>query len=381
MASINKVKNQYRVRFFIHLPDGHKKDRSRRIGKLREANEYKFEAEILEAKTRKEEYSDKDVTRWIRLGLISRQDANLLSTYHDGRKTVRQAGDEYRQTWGEISRGEQMAREGRVERIIEILGPDRAIQDIRHLDGERLKTILRTEGAKTRPRGSKALPAKLKAVTVNKYLQDLKRMFNLQVAQRSLEFHPFAMLKGLKVKQIEKITHTALTMDDISRVITVAEEKDKKTRPPLGGNMTLFLLMFFGCGLRRKEAMEARLENIDWGKRTLRINGTKTDKERTVGLGHRLFDLLKIRKGEKGRILPSFHKDTVSRTIIRHFRLCGIKMRLHDTRHTYTTRLLDIGVGKRKAKHRTGHEDERMLDHYDHPEVDEIYEDDFEFMK
>ncbi|MCK5606698.1 hypothetical protein KAR91_32650 [Candidatus Pacearchaeota archaeon] len=45
------------------------------------------------------------------------------------------------------------------------------------------------------------------------------------------------------------------------------------------------------------------------------------------------------------------------------------------------TRPLDTGLEKRKAKHRTGHEDERMLDHYDHPEVDEIYEDDFEFMK
>ena len=61
MASIKKIKTQYRVRFFFHFPDGHKKDRSRRLDKLSEARECKFEAEVLEAKTRREEYSDKDV--------------------------------------------------------------------------------------------------------------------------------------------------------------------------------------------------------------------------------------------------------------------------------------------------------------------------------
>lgn len=266
-------------------------------------------------------------------------------------------------------------------RIVEIMGKDTLIADVRHLDGERLKTSLRTDGAKTRPKGSEADPDKLKAVTVNKYLQDLKRIFNLQVAQRTIEFHPFAMLAGVKVPSREKISHTVLTMEQISKVIMAAEEKDKKKRPPLGGNLTLYLLMFFGCGLRRKETMLARMENIDWEKRTLRVVETKTGMERIVGLGQRLFDILRTRKGEKGPVLPPFNKDAISRTITRHFRLCGIAMRLHDTRHTYTTILLDSGVSKRHAQTRTGHADARMLDHYDHPETDEIFEDNFDFLK
>ncbi|MCB2181237.1 MAG: hypothetical protein KQH63_04390 [Desulfobulbaceae bacterium] len=153
-----------------------------------------------------------------------------------------------------------------------------------------------------------------------------------------------------------------MTIEEISEVIKATEVKDKKKRPLLGGNLTLFLLMIFDCGLRRKEAMLVRLENFDWDKRTLRITETKT--------GKRLFNILEKCKGEKGLILPKFHKDTVQNNYPALPGLCGIKMRLLDSR-----------VPKRHAKTRTGHENERILDHYDHPKTDKIYEEDFDFMK
>jgi integrase len=64
-----------------------------------------------------------------------------------------------------------------------------------------------------------------------------------------------------------------------------------------------------------------------------------------------------------------------------HFKTCGHNMRLHDTRHTFTTNLLNFGVSKRVAMTRTGHKDERMLAHYDHAEAGEIFEDNFSFMQ
>lgn len=373
MASIAKINDQYRVRFFIYLPNGHKKDRSRRCGKLKDAKDLKLEAEILEAKTKKEAYSEKDITRWIRLDLLSKQDAALLNVYPDGRKSLRQAADEYIASQ-DCSDKEKAERERRINRAVKILGEGRAVQEIRHFDGEDLKKELR----KT-----------FKAVTVNKHLQDVKRMFTLQLAERVIEYHPFGVLGGVKVPKSEKIDHVTLTQDQIKEVLAQAEISDKRDAgetpgnpPALDGQLTLFLLMFFGTGLRRKEAMAARLENIDWDQRCLLLEDTKTDEPRTVGLGKRLYNKLLPRKGQKDFILPRFFPNSVSRSIKRHFERCGIKgMRLHDTRHTYTTRLLDLGVKHHDAMGRTGHKDHRMLDHYTHPKFGEVFEDEFEFME
>jgi integrase len=168
-------------------------------------------------------------------------------------------------------------------------------------------------------------------------------------------------------------------------VLAEAEISDRRSAPgnpaSLGGNLTLFLLMFLGCGLRRKEAMAAKLENIDWQSRSLRLLVTKNDEEREVGLGERLYSLLLPRKGKTGYILPRFYPNSVSRAISRHFKRCGFQMRLHDARHTYTTRLLDLGVLRHNAMGRTGHKDSRMLDHYTHPIFGEVYEDQFPFMR
>jgi integrase len=127
--------------------------------------------------------------------------------------------------------------------------------------------------------------------------------------------------------------------------------------------------------------MNAMLENINWQTRELLLTDTKTNQERTVGLGHRLFNLLLPRQGEKGTILPRYNKDHITRTIMRHFKACGVPMRLHDTRHTYTTRMLDLDIPKRQVRTRTGHQDEAVFTKYDHPEATEIYEDKFDFMQ
>jgi len=238
---------------------------------------------------------------------------------------------------------------------------------LRHSDGEYFKTFLQDKG--------------YKAVSVNKHLQDLKRMFALQVAERTIYFHPFSVVKGMKIPQNEKIQPVIPTEGEIAFILKKAEENDKKIRPLLGGHLTLFLLMFFGCGMRRSEALATRLENIDWEQRSLLLVKTKTGKPRIVGLGHRLFNLLLPKKGQKGFILPQYLPASVSHAIKKHFDKCGIKMRLHDTRHTYVTLLQEKNVRPIDAMGRTGHSDMRMLSHYSHPKLGKIHEDQFEFMQ
>lgn len=385
MASIHKINDQYRVRYFLYLPGGRKVDRSRRVDKMSQARELAAMANVLEGATRRQDHKREDLDLWRRHGLITSADLDLLRTYNDGRKTMRQAADEYLAAM-ECSDQERDSRESRVERLVEILGPDTQISTITYHDGERIKAELRGMTVKRNPNAEKT--QKLKAASINKHLQDLKRIFTLQLAHRTIEYHPFGVLRGFRIPKAEKIKHNILTQEQIQQVLTAAEEQDKlarndKKRGPVAfnGNLTLILLMFFGCGLRRSEALAARLENIDWEKRLLLLTETKTDEERTVGLGARLFRRLLPRKGEKGPILPQYSLAYLSRGIMKHFINCGFPMRLHDARHTYTTRLLDLGVNNHHAMGRTGHKDSRMLGHYTHPDSEQVFEDDFEFMR
>lgn len=367
MSSLGKVDDQYRIRYRLYLPDGKTMDRSRRVDRAGAAKALKAQADIMESMVKRQEYKFDDIARWVREGLLTKKDGEVLRGYQHGGKTLARAVEEYRRSWAEIGKGEQVARDGRVNAILEVLDGEMSIQDLRHSHGEQLKTELRARG--------------LKAVTVNKHIQDLKRIASIQVAERALEFHPFAAVKGLRVPTTEKIQHTIPTGEQIQTILTRAEEKDRLGRPILGGNLTLFLLLLFGCGLRRSEALAARIENIDWEKRGLLLTKTKTGMPRLVGLGKKLFGLLLPRKGEAGFILPQLAPGSVSRAIKEHFAECGLTMRLHDTRHTYTTMLQDHGVAPMEAMGRTGHADMRMLSHYSHPQLGEIHEDGFLFMQ
>jgi len=366
MAGISKTKDKFRVRYRLYFPDGTFRDRSRQVDKKGRARELKAMADILESRTRLQDYEKEDVESWLRSGLINIRDKRELQIFPDGRKTLEQASDEYRKTWN-VCKKEAEARERRLLNILECFGETTRIDTLRHSDGEYFKIFLRERG--------------YKAATVNKHLQDLKRMFTLQVAERAIDFHPFSAVKGLKIPQEEKIRHLIPSEQEIALILQKAEENDRKKRPVLGGKLTLFILLFFGCGMRRSEAMEARIENIDWEQRGLLLVKTKTGKPRMVGLGKRLYDLLLPLKGQQGYILPRYRPESVSRAIIGHFRKCGVNMRLHDTRHTYTTLLQEKNVSPIDAMGRTGHSDMRMLSHYSHPKLGKIHEDQFEFMQ
>ena len=152
--------------------------------------------DILESRTRLQDYSEGDIESWWRNGLINIRDKKGLRIYPDGRKTIRQAFDEYRKTWN-INKREAEARECRVLNILECFGETTRIDILRHSDGEYFKNFLRDKG--------------YKAVSVNKHLQDLKSMFALQVTERAIDFHPFSVVKGMKIPQNEKYCVYRLT--------------------------------------------------------------------------------------------------------------------------------------------------------------------------
>lgn len=359
MAHLSKINGQHRLRYRITFPDGTYTDRSRRYRTRQLAQGRWPVAHELEEKTRYQRYTSRDIERWRRERLINKKDIQKLGFFADI-KTLGQAIEEYEHSW-DISAKEAASREARLKNILAILG-DTYLKNLRYGDGLRFRTELKARG--------------YKVATIQKYVQDLKRCFNLQVANQAIEFNPFASLGAGRIPQKERITHKALTDAEVGEVVIRAEGS-----PVLGSWLKIFLLMFFGCGVRRKEALTARWEKVNWDERSLVVMG-KTGKERKVGLGQRLFYELLLRKKEEGSIFPRFYPDSVSKAIQKHLKACGHKMRLHDTRHTYVTLIQQkAGVQPIDAMQRTGHQDMRMLSLYSHGKFGKIYEDEFGFMK
>jgi len=69
------------------------------VDKKGQARELKAMADLLESRTRLQDYSEGDIESWWRNGLINIRDKKELQIFPDGRKTIRQAAEEYRKTW------------------------------------------------------------------------------------------------------------------------------------------------------------------------------------------------------------------------------------------------------------------------------------------
>ena len=378
MAYLSKTEDRrydlirYRVRYRIYFPDGSWAARSRRYETLAVGRAKLELASALQSRTRQLQQTPDDIKIWKNEGLLTAQEtAQLILIPAPQRKTLEQAMEEYKATW-EVSPGEAQNREGRIAAIKKILGAKTAIVDLNYGHGELLKTKLRER--------------KVKVVTIRNYLQDLKRCFRHQVRLEVLPYNPLAELSAGRVPAAERPKQTRLNNTQVVSVLGKAAKRVQKETgwPVLHGWLPVFLLMLFGTGLRRKEAMLARWEHVDWEHRFLVVpaENAKDGDERRVGLGRRLFNELSARRQEEGFILPRYYPTTVSRAVIRHFTACGVPMRLHDTRHTYATLLQeDAGARPDQAMQRTGHGDLGMLTRYTHPEVDEVLEDRLGFMR
>jgi integrase len=312
-----------------------------------------------------------DIDNWRRIGLLSRDDVEALDTRPAAhRKTLAQAIDEYESIW-EIGAAEAGIRRGRLRVIAEILGRDSPVAELDYNAGEKLQRSLKERG--------------LKVATIRKYLQDAKRCLRHQVVKGVLPHNPFTELSAGRMPLAQRPTQVRLSSHQVKEVVRRAKQRVETETgwTVLGGWLDVFLLLLFGTGLRRKEAMSARWEHIDWKDRSLLVpaENAKNGQARRVGLGQRLFSELEARRQPEGIIFPHYSPTRVTKAVTEHFALCGLKMRLHDARHTYATLLQEeAGARPDQAMQRTGHGDMAMLSHYTHSEFGEVLEDRLGFM-
>lgn len=133
----------------------------------------------------------------------------------------------------------------------------------------------------------------------------------------------------------------------------------------------LVIAMLYGCGLRRFELLNIKLQDIDLDRKMLHIREGKGRKDRYVPIGEHLSRGLKTYieaehpyvwlfngKDNTGQ-LQRFSETGVQWIIKEAAKASGIKKHVtsHVLRHTYATHLLEMGVDIMTLKELLGHSD------------------------
>lgn len=178
-------------------------------------------------------------------------------------------------------------------------------------------------------------------------------------------------IKPLKVAPKDPVY---LNENDYNKLLEQAENK---------GMFYEMLLFTLRTGVRIGELLALEWPDIDFNERVITIkrnivNGyvgsPKNNKYRRVYLANDLFNILLIRKRNKGLIFPDNNGDYQSRSSCRHRleRLCSQanlkKLGWHGLRHSFASQLATNGVSLKTIQELLGHSDLKMVQRYAHLE-------------
>lgn len=182
------------------------------------------------------------------------------------------------------------------------------------------------------------------------------------------------------------------------RVLTITEQEQIKAAAMKKGNLAVLLAMY--TGMRLGEICALQWQDIDWSRRTISVRRTaqrmqqtgestrtavmigtpKTNKSRRViPLPDRLIDLLAAHQARSETVYIFGRGDRPAEprnlqrqfaTLIRPLGLNGVHF--HTLRHTFATRMLELGVDVKTVSVLLGHSSTRItLDYYAHSLIEQ----------
>ena len=194
-------------------------------------------------------------------------------------------------------------------------------------------------------------------VTFNIELRTLKSIMNVGLRWRYVDTNPFDQISKLKVEE-RRLYMTPVELKRFFKALEVelgsTEGESRKIRITLLAEYFEFLL---NTGLRREEALKLQQCDINLEQNAVYIRTAKDKEARVVPLTTRARSIL---VSLDSSLFSSLTKSYVTHgfaEIARKARLSGFK--LHSLRHSFATRLIDLGVDVLAVSKILGHSDIR----------------------
>jgi len=223
----------------------------------------------------------------------------------------------------------------------------RPVEEITAFDMEKYKARRLEEG--------------VKKSTVNRCLAILKRMFNLAIAWGHMKENP---MKGVRLFcEKDNFKERILTPEEEVRLL--------ETCAP---HLREIIILAVNSGLRRGEILGLRWQDIDFDNRILKVERSKSGKQRFIEMNSAVVELLRqhrMKNPGPGHVFLNPKTGAPRREVKTAFaaacRRAGIKdLRFHDLRHTFATRLIEAGVDIVTVRDLLGHSSVRLTERYTH---------------
>lgn len=239
--------------------------------------------------------------------------------------------------------------------LVEILGADRAVEDLTPDDAISLRDALMERKTRT---GGKHRPG-----TINKYMTLLGAA--LKVAEDHGTAHK-APLRRWKPMPEENERDRIATPEEYARLLKTAH-----------GELRTVIVVAFGAGMRRGEIAALRWKQIDLKAKRIKLHSseTKTAQGRIVPLSQEVADELeKMPRRIDGKVF-GMNGPWMSMSFSRLTRALEIEdLRLHDARHSFATRLRRAGVDITTIMKIMGHRSLTMYRRYQTVDDEDLYE-------
>lgn len=192
--------------------------------------------------------------------------------------------------------------------------------------------------------------------SVNNYVRILSKILSIAVERDLLESNPCRKVKLLPVNNAR------------TRILADAEEQALLTE--LDGQMRDIVIFALNTGMRRGEIYNLKWDDVDFSRRVITIQESKSGKKRIVPMNDRVMNLLRELPRED-LVFPSPVTGGVRVGVKRAFasamKRAGIaNFRFHDLRHTAATRMADRGAGIHTLQKILGHADIKTTSRYTH---------------
>ena len=185
--------------------------------------------------------------------------------------------------------------------------------------------------------------------TVNKYLNTMKKMFNLAIANKLINHNPFNDVKNLKEPNY-KVRY--LTPDEESRLFDVIDSGYQHIKP--------IIVCALHTGMRKSEILNLKWCNVDMEYRFIELLETKSGKSRRIPISDTLYQTFNqlpqtspyvFINNQTNQPYTDIHKSwhaILKKANIKDFRF-------HDLRHTVATRLTECNIDLVVVKELLGH--------------------------
>jgi integrase len=186
--------------------------------------------------------------------------------------------------------------------------------------------------------------------TVNRYLQLLKKMFNLAIGEGYLEENVIRKVKLFSEKDNLK-----------ERILT--EKEEEKLMENCSDTLKSIVAVALNTGMRRAEILNLTWNQVDFQAKRIKVEKTKSGKVRFIPINDDLFKQILKRKNENGQSAFVFLNPATKKPFLdmktpfkRACKISGIEgLRFHDLRHTFATRLVANGIDIETVRDLLGH--------------------------